>query len=60
MFDATPASSVRIAELERVISELQLSHEEAEKRYEGTVSQQTKLIDFLQAKSEAPAKKKVR
>ena len=51
---------VRIAELEGVISELQLSHEETEKRFEGTVSQQTKLIDFLQAKSEAPPRKKVR
>ncbi|KAF0310045.1 Citron Rho-interacting kinase [Amphibalanus amphitrite] len=56
--DRAEAFKERIAELERVISELQLSHEEAEKRYEGTVSQQTKLIDFLQAKSEAPAKKK--
>ena len=52
-------SAVRISELEGVISELQITHEEAEKRFEGTVSQQTKLIDFLQAKSEAPPRKKV-
>lgn len=58
-YSVTTAAVGRITELESVISELQIGHEESEKRWEGTVGQQTKLIDFLQAKSEAPPKRKV-
>ncbi|XP_037091431.1 citron Rho-interacting kinase-like [Pollicipes pollicipes] len=56
--DRAEAFKERIAELEGVISEMQLSYDEKEQRLEGTLGQQTKLIDFLQAKSEAPPRKK--
>ncbi|KAL4701772.1 hypothetical protein H8959_015776, partial [Pygathrix nigripes] len=41
---------------QRLLEEVLYSHEKV--KMEGTISQQTKLIDFLQAKMDQPAKKK--
>lgn len=43
---------------ERLCSFLQAVYSHEKVKMEGTISQQTKLIDFLQAKMDQPTKKK--
>lgn len=47
----------KIIQLEAQIDTTAVMHKERELKYESTIAQQTKLIDFLQAKSEQPKKK---
>ena len=47
----------KIIQLEAQIETTRVMHSERELKYESTIAQQTKLIDFLQAKAEQPKKK---
>lgn len=47
----------RITQLETQIETTRVMYKERELKYESTIAQQTKLIDFLQSKAEQPKKK---
>lgn len=47
----------KIIQLEAQIETTRVMHNERELKFESTIAQQTKLIDFLQAKAEQPKKK---
>ena len=47
----------KITQLETQIETTRVMHKERELKYESTIAQQTKLIDFLQSKAEQPKKK---
>lgn len=47
----------RITQLETQIETTRVMHKERELKFESTIAQQTKLIDFLQSKAEQPKKK---
>ncbi|XP_076037346.1 citron rho-interacting kinase sticky [Oratosquilla oratoria] len=48
----------RVDEMQQEGADMEALHKDAEIKMKGTISQQTKLIDFLQAKAEKPPKKK--
>lgn len=49
----------RIEEVERMLADQQLMFEDEKIKMKSTIEQQTKLIDFLQAKTDNSKKKKV-
>lgn len=47
----------RIEEVERTLADQRALHEDSKIRMQGTIDQQTKLIDFLQSKMDSKKKK---